>query len=139
MEFALLPSACQCQEIMGFLPVILGSVGWRRLQQWELCVCVCFCTSGERCQDMGGKTLGSHCRLKLSDFLFHPGLESPVLPLAGWEEADERMKTRSLSPQKHGNHTSRWDNILTSFLTESTVESSPIKTGQSFTYLNEKP
>lgn len=56
--FPLLPSACECQEIMGFLlHSILGSVGWGRLQQWELCVCV-FVLLGNAARTWSGKTLG---------------------------------------------------------------------------------
>lgn len=48
----------ECQEIMGFLlHSILGSVGWGRLQQRELCVCV-FVLLGNAARTWSGKTLG---------------------------------------------------------------------------------
>ena len=65
-------------------------------------LCVCVCISGERGQDMErentrGPTADSSCQT--SCFIQGWGA---CLPEAGWEEADERMKTPEYCrPQKH--------------------------------------
>lgn len=58
-----------------------------------LCVCVCVCTCGAGCQDLEwentrGPTADSSCQT--SCFISGRG---GCLPVAGWEEADERMET----------------------------------------------